>query len=142
MMAIVLTVLAVIGVVLVLFAAAAVATRDGGELQPAPPDAADVLAPSTAEQVRQVRFSLAPRGYRMAEVDQVLDRLAQQLQARDDRIAELTGGDTRSVPDAPAVPAAAAADEQPGEALELEGGPGEVGAGLDRDSAASGSRST
>ena len=35
--------------------------------------------PLRAEQLRRVRFPLAFRGYRMAEVDALLDRLADQL---------------------------------------------------------------
>lgn len=36
-----------------------------------------------------VRFEVVPRGYRMTQVDDVLDRLRAELVARDDRIAEL-----------------------------------------------------
>lgn len=36
-----------------------------------------------------LRFSLAFRGYRMDEVDAVIDRLASELEIRDHRIAEL-----------------------------------------------------
>lgn len=35
--------------------------------------------PLTAEDVRRVRFSTAFRGYRMSEVDALLDRLAEEL---------------------------------------------------------------
>ena len=94
-----LTVLTVIGVVFVLFGAAVVATRgDSALLQPAPADAADVLMPSTADEVRQVRFAMAPRGYRMSEVDQVLERLAEELAARDARIDELSGASVEEPP--------------------------------------------
>ena len=41
--------------------------------------------------VDDVRFNLGVRGYRMAEVDDVLDRLAAEIAQRDARIAELTG---------------------------------------------------
>jgi DivIVA domain-containing protein len=37
-----------------------------------------------------VRFNLALRGYRMNEVDDALDRVQQELDARDARIAALT----------------------------------------------------
>lgn len=40
--------------------------------------------PVTAESLRSVRFSLALRGYRMDEVDALLDRLATQLEAGDE----------------------------------------------------------
>ena len=37
--------------------------------------------PLRAEDLRRVRFSLAFRGYRMSEVDALLDRLAGELEA-------------------------------------------------------------
>jgi DivIVA domain-containing protein len=39
--------------------------------------------------LEQVRFSPALRGYRMDEVDDVLDRLTEELQLRDEEIAQL-----------------------------------------------------
>ena len=88
------TALALLGVVLVLFAAAVVSTRDDPLLAPAPQDLPDLALPEgplTADDVLGVRFSLAPRGYRMAEVDAVLDRLAAELADRDRRLAGLSG---------------------------------------------------
>ena len=41
--------------------------------------------------VDALRFTLAFRGYRMDEVDNVLDRLALEIEERDRRIAELEG---------------------------------------------------
>lgn len=41
------------------------------------------------DDVDKVRFGLGLRGYRMDQVDQVLDRLRDELSARDARIAEL-----------------------------------------------------
>ncbi|MCY0903452.1 DivIVA domain-containing protein [Arthrobacter sp. H14-L1] len=41
------------------------------------------------EDVDRLRFSLGLRGYRMDQVDDVLDRLRDQLAAKDARIAEL-----------------------------------------------------
>jgi DivIVA domain-containing protein len=82
--------LALLGVVLVLFAAAVLSTREGTVLAPAPQDLPDLGLPERplrAEDVDGVRFSLAPRGYRMAEVDAVLDRLAEELADRDRRLA-------------------------------------------------------
>jgi DivIVA domain-containing protein len=38
-----------------------------------------------------LRFTLAFRGYRMTEVDDVLDRLVLEIDERDRRIAELEG---------------------------------------------------
>ncbi|MQS06435.1 DivIVA domain-containing protein [Streptomyces alkaliphilus] len=45
--------------------------------------------PVAPADVVAVRLPVAPRGYRMAEVDEVLDRLAAELAERDARIAEL-----------------------------------------------------
>jgi DivIVA domain-containing protein len=43
----------------------------------------------TPDDIDQLRFSLGFRGYRMDEVDTVLDRLTAELAVRDKRIAEL-----------------------------------------------------
>ena len=86
------TVLALLGVLAVLFLAAAVATRGGGELAEAPPDAADLALPDgplRSSDVEALRFPLAVRGYRMAEVDAALERLADELAARDRLLADL-----------------------------------------------------
>jgi DivIVA domain-containing protein len=50
-----------------------------------------VLLPENAgpEDVARLRFSLGLRGYRMDQVDQVLDELADQLAARNTELAEL-----------------------------------------------------
>ncbi|MFC6705536.1 DivIVA domain-containing protein [Flexivirga alba] len=53
----------------------------------------------TAEDVEQVRFDQTLRGYRMGQVDEVLDRLRAELQARDDEIAMLRGEPARPVRD-------------------------------------------
>lgn len=113
----VLTVLAVLGVLVVLFIAAAVATRDGDVLLDAPPDGADLdlpTGPLQPEDVRMVRFGMALRGYRMAEVDAVLDRLAAELAERD---AELL---TFRQPVAPPV-TEAPVEDSPAEALPTSG---------------------
>jgi len=86
------TLLALLGVLAVLFAAAVVATRGGGELAEAPADAADLGLPDgplRASDVEALRFPLAVRGYRMAEVDAALERLADELAVRDRLIADL-----------------------------------------------------
>lgn len=44
-----------------------------------------------AEEVREAAFDLAFRGYRMAEVDAVLDRVADEIAVRDAEIARLCG---------------------------------------------------
>jgi DivIVA domain-containing protein len=58
--------------------------------------------PVTAVDVAVVRFPLAFRGYRVADVDTVLDRLATELSDRDALIAELVASAARrSVTDRP-----------------------------------------
>ena len=86
------TVLALLGVLAVLFVAAVLSTREGPILADAPADVADLPLPDgplQPEDVGRLRFSLAPRGYRMAEVDTALERLAAELADRDRRIALL-----------------------------------------------------
>ena len=73
---------------------AAVATGRvrGGLDEPARgrPDRAMPEGPLRGWDVERVRFNLALRGYRMNEVDDALDRVQQELDARDARIAVLT----------------------------------------------------
>lgn len=63
---------------------------DGGFEQP-PANLPPVLLPAGAapEDVDRVRFSLGLRGYRMDQVDQVLDELRDQLAARQQEVEEL-----------------------------------------------------
>ncbi|APU42033.1 DivIVA domain-containing protein [Streptomyces sp. TN58] len=56
--------------------------------------------PVVREDIDALRLPVAPRGYRMAEVDDVLERLAAELAERDARIALLTG----TAPSEPAAP--------------------------------------
>jgi DivIVA domain-containing protein len=71
--------------------------RDG--LPEVPPDGARTAALSegvpigelTVAEIDDVRLEQAPRGYRMDEVDRLVDRLAQEIAARDDEIARLRG---------------------------------------------------
>ncbi len=69
-------------IVLAMGGVAAVAAGKGAPLQPAYDDRPDAIVPATgplsAEDLRRVRFSLAFRGYRMSEVDALLDRLARE----------------------------------------------------------------
>jgi DivIVA domain-containing protein len=73
-------------VVAVLGAVAVVATGRGGSMAEAFDDRPDARVPDdgplTARDLRRVRFSSAVRGYRMSEVDALLDRLALELEAR------------------------------------------------------------
>jgi DivIVA domain-containing protein len=67
--------------------------------------------PLTAADLRGVRFSTAFRGYRMSEVDSLLDRLAAELEPRPDPL-----GEDRTTGQAPGAPGAAGApgpDEGP-----------------------------
>jgi DivIVA domain-containing protein len=74
-------------VVLALGAIAVVASGRGAPMSPAYDDAPDSLVPAegpvTADDLRRIRFPLAFRGYRMAEVDALLERLAEEREAAD-----------------------------------------------------------
>ncbi len=63
----------------------------GAGLEDPPANLPPVLLPAHAgpEDVDQLRFSLGLRGYRMDQVDQVLEDLRDQLAARDREVAEL-----------------------------------------------------
>jgi DivIVA domain-containing protein len=82
-----LVLLAVIAVI------AVVAVGRGGSLGDVEPDRSPRGELPRGEVDRaaidSLRFTVGFRGYRMDEVDAVLDRLAAELQARDARIAEL-----------------------------------------------------
>ena len=72
--------------------------RDGLPEVPAdatapPPLAADVpLGTLSAADVVQIRFEQAARGYRMQDVDLVVERLTRELEARDAEIDRLRSG--------------------------------------------------
>jgi DivIVA domain-containing protein len=100
--------LAILVSVGVIFAVFAVTIGHGGSItqfqpdwpgRPLPDDRAVRAADLTA-----ARFSLAFRGYRMAEVDDALDRLAAEIAERDETIEQLTGRPFESAPRAPAEP--------------------------------------
>ncbi len=88
-------------IVLVMGGVAALAAGRGAPMSEAYDDRPDALVPKdgalSSTDVRQVRFSLAFRGYRMSEVDALLDRIAREL----DR-AEEAGQD--EVVDTPPLP--------------------------------------
>ena len=48
----------------------------------------------TAEELKNIRFGVTLRGYAMAQVDDLLDRLAVEIAERDPLIAELAEGAT------------------------------------------------
>jgi DivIVA domain-containing protein len=64
-----------------------------GEGRPAGPDRSPVELPEdrpvTGDDVRALRIPVAARGYRMAEVDWLLEQLADALEERDAEIASL-----------------------------------------------------
>jgi DivIVA domain-containing protein len=72
-------------IVLVMGAVAMVASGRGGSLAETYDDRPDAQVqaegPLTAVDLRRVRFSTAFRGYRMSEVDALLDRLSAELEA-------------------------------------------------------------
>jgi DivIVA domain-containing protein len=71
-------------VVLAMGGVAALAAGRGAPMSEAYDDRPDALVPRDGSlrpvDLRRVRFSLAFRGYRMSEVDALLDRLAAQLE--------------------------------------------------------------
>jgi DivIVA domain-containing protein len=85
----------VVGLVVVVGAVtlAAVGGGEGGGLPDVPPERlVDPLPPDrpiAREDVEALRFPLALRGYRMADVDDALGRMGAELAERDARIAEL-----------------------------------------------------
>ena len=82
---------ALVGIAVVV-AVAMLAVGRFGELPDAPPDRAPLDVPDgplEPDDVDAVRFAVGLRGYRMDEVDVVLDRLSADLAARDARISEL-----------------------------------------------------
>ncbi|MHA6796568.1 DivIVA domain-containing protein [Pseudonocardia bannensis] len=91
--------LVVVAVAAVVFVLAAAVFGRGEELAPLAPGATPTRLPAgeiSGRDVRELRFQQAVRGYRMAEVDWVLERLAEELdrvgadrEALRARIAEL-----------------------------------------------------
>lgn len=83
--------LVVVAVAAAVFGVAAVVFGRGEELAPLPPGATPTRLPAGeigGDDVRELRFQQAVRGYRMTEVDWVLDRLADEL----DRIGDERDG--------------------------------------------------
>jgi DivIVA domain-containing protein len=73
--------------VLLIGAIMVVATGRGGSMLRVERDRPDSVVPLdrplTSRDLRQVRFAAALRGYRTDEVDSLLDRLAEELEARE-----------------------------------------------------------
>jgi DivIVA domain-containing protein len=82
-------------VIVLLGLTAAVAIGRGGAMARAYPDRPEVRLPAdrplTAEDLEDIDFSVTMRGYRMDEVDDVLQRLVSEIAERDALIAELAG---------------------------------------------------
>jgi DivIVA domain-containing protein len=82
-------------VAVVALGVAAVVAAGGGGSMPKEP-VRDTYAMTLPEEpldgdgLRRLRFGIALRGYAMDQVDDVLDRLAAELDARDARVAELS----------------------------------------------------
>ncbi|WP_030619586.1 DivIVA domain-containing protein [Streptomyces sclerotialus] len=97
---------------------AVVGGGDGGALREAEPerlhDPLPADRPCTRADVEEVRLPPALRGYRMNDVDDVLDRLGAELAERDARIAELeaalAGANAAAMGGSPGL----VADERPG----------------------------
>jgi DivIVA domain-containing protein len=110
-------------VVALLIAVGWVAVGGGGHLSPSHPDRPDPAVPDTGLLARgdvdKVRFSVGARGYRMDEVDDVLDRLAYEIDVRERRIAELEGRDPSQQAESQVTQGGA---EQPGESREAPEG--------------------
>ncbi|MFJ3900917.1 DivIVA domain-containing protein [Streptomyces sp. NPDC090025] len=80
----------------VVVAAVTLAVVGGGDSEVLPEAAPQQLVdplpatrPVDRGDIEALRLPMAPRGYRMADVDDVLDRLAAELAERDARIADL-----------------------------------------------------
>ena len=116
----------VVGVLVVgglLFLGASVLMGRGETQPPAELDRSPVELPDdrpvTADDIRALRISAAFRGYRMSEVDWLLDQFAQVLDERDAEIAALrattpprtTGGSDVEDTDPAGVPVAAPDEE-------------------------------
>ena len=102
----VLTVLLLVGM---LFGVAAVSVGNGSPLSEGSIDRREPLLPAdpvAAADVAALRFTMALRGYRMDEVDAVLDRLSTEISVRDAEIGRLrsTGGLGASAPFGQAAP--------------------------------------
>jgi DivIVA domain-containing protein len=86
----------VVGVLVVaalLFVGASVLMGRGETQPPAEPDRSPVELPDdrpvTGDDVRELRISVTARGYRMTEVDWLLEQFAEALDERDAEIASL-----------------------------------------------------
>ena len=104
-------------VVLAMGGVAMVASGRGGSMPPAYDDRPDLALPDDrpigAEDLRRVRFPLALRGYRMSEVDALLARLANELEARSEARHEHRHEDRRGDEPGPGPDGSASSGEPP-----------------------------
>jgi DivIVA domain-containing protein len=73
----------------------------GEELAPLPPGASPTRLPAeglTGADVNALRFQQVMRGYKMSEVDWVLDRMAREIEELRGRVSELTAERNGAVP--------------------------------------------
>jgi DivIVA domain-containing protein len=94
-------VLAVLLLAGMLFGVAAVSVGHGSAMSDTAPDRRDPLLPGrrvAPEDVESLRFTMAVRGYRMDEVDAVLDRLSAELSVRDAELSRLRGSVLAAAP--------------------------------------------
>jgi DivIVA domain-containing protein len=112
-------------IVLALGGIALVAAGRGAPLADVYDDRPDATVPAQgplrAEDLRRVRFSLALRGYRMSEVDALLDRLASELEAARGTALEASPG---AMPDASPGALPGGTPDAPPDATTDEGGRG------------------
>jgi len=94
-------------IVLAMGGVAMLAAGYGEPMSPTYDDRPDALVPAhrpvAAGDLRKVRFSLALRGYRMAEVDALLARLASEMEGRSPGAADAGGDDPAGVVHVPGV---------------------------------------
>ncbi len=84
-------------VAVVVFVLASAVFGRGEQLAPLPPGSTPTTLPAegvTGDDVRALRFQQALRGYRMSEVDWVLERLSGELDELRSRVAELEARET------------------------------------------------
>jgi DivIVA domain-containing protein len=83
-----------VAVAAVVFLFASLVFGRGEEMAPLAPGATPTWLPErgvTGKHVRELRFQQAVRGYKMSEVDWALRRVASELDALRERVAELEG---------------------------------------------------
>jgi len=89
-------------------------TQPPAELDRSPMELPDDR-PVTGDDIRALRISPSVRGYRMTEVDWLIEQLAATLDRRDEEIARLTARLHPAPAEAPkGAPAAPAADDEEG----------------------------